>query len=143
MTAESTRAPGTTIRAAFPAAELEGSGRRVVLLGRREVVVFEAEDGQLFALFNRCPHQQARLDALPIGGTSLPTDTVGEFEFGFDGCIVRCPWHRYEFDARTGSCLSDPERFRVATYDVRREGDEIAVYNRRSGDAPRAVGGGV
>lgn len=118
------------LRVAFPAEECPPGTCRTVLLGRREIAVFNSGE-EIYAIFNRCPHQQAPLATDPLTGTILPTDRVGVFEYGLENCIVRCPWHRYEFDVRTGACLSDPARFRVATYDVRHEGDEIAVYSRR------------
>jgi nitrite reductase (NADH) small subunit len=119
------------LRVAFPAPECPPGARRVIALGRRQVVVFNA-GVDIYAIFNRCPHQQAPLATEPLTGTIVPADRVGAFEYGMENCIVRCPWHRYEFDVRSGVCLSDPRRkLRVATYDVRREGDEIAVYNRR------------
>ena len=42
-----------------------------------------------------------------------------------DGRIV-CPFHMWEFDCRTGEYDYDPTQ-RVATYEVRIEGDEILV----------------
>jgi nitrite reductase/ring-hydroxylating ferredoxin subunit len=120
----------TELRTSFAAAELPPGTRRVVTLGRREIVVYNSS-GVLYAVFNRCPHQRAPLDTLPLSGTALATDVVGDMRYGLEGCVVTCPWHHYEFDVRTGECLADPARFRIATYDVRREGEEIVVYNRR------------
>ena len=40
--------------------------------------------------------------------------------------VVRCPWHKWEFDIETGRCLVD-EKLRVRRYDIRIEGDEIVV----------------
>jgi len=113
-------------RVSFPRAELPRGGSTVVKLGVREVVVYDV-DGELFALFNRCPHQQAPMCEGPRGVTALPSG-VGEFVIG--GLVVRCPWHGYEFDLRSGRCNADPDRFRLATYEVREEGDEVVVYGR-------------
>lgn len=44
-----------------------------------------------------------------------------------EGEILKCPWHSYEFDLRTGRALFDP-RLRVKTYSVQQEGDEIVIY---------------
>ena len=85
-------------------------------------------DGALFAVFNRCPHQQAPLSKGSLTGAVLPTSIVGERKYGLELGVLRCPWHKYEFDLTTGRCLADPERLRIATYEVREEGDEIAVY---------------
>jgi nitrite reductase (NADH) small subunit len=117
----------TRQRHAFPASELPPGTRKVIVAGRREIVVLNVGDGGLYAVFNRCPHQQAPLDAGPLGGTQLPSP-VGEYRFGMQDQVLRCPWHHYEFDLQTGRCLADPKRFRVATYEVHHEGEEIAVY---------------
>jgi nitrite reductase (NADH) small subunit len=109
----------------FPKSELPEGGRKVIKIGRRPVVVINA-DGELFALFSTCPHHRAPLDKGPLGRTTVPSSTVGEFEYG-ERVVLRCPWHGYEFDLATGRCLADPDRFRVRTYDVREEGDEIVV----------------
>ena len=34
------------------------------------------------------------------------------------GEIIRCPWHAWEFDLRTGASWFDPERKRVRSYEV-------------------------
>jgi 3-phenylpropionate/trans-cinnamate dioxygenase ferredoxin subunit len=115
------------ISVAFPKSELPPGGRRSLILGKREVMVFNV-DGKLYAIFNRCPHQQASLEFGAVGGTTLATGPRYSFEFGLEGRIVRCPWHHYEFDLEDGRCLADPDRFRMATYEVREEGDQIRVY---------------
>jgi nitrite reductase/ring-hydroxylating ferredoxin subunit len=111
---------------AFAASELPPGSRKVVKAGKREIVVLNVGD-RLFAVYNRCPHQRAPLDAGSVGGTHLPSP-VGEYEFGKENEVLRCPWHHYEFDLETGRCLADPKRLRIATYEARREGEEIAVY---------------
>jgi nitrite reductase (NADH) small subunit len=112
-------------RFAFPASELPPGKRKLVMANRREIAVFNV-DGALYALFNRCAHHQAPLIAGEIGGTNVPSP-VGQLQRGLEGRVLQCPWHHYEFDLATGRCLSD-ERLRVAAYEVRLEGPEIAVY---------------
>lgn len=47
-------------------------------------------DGEFTAMDNRCPHQGG-----PLG--------EGSIEIGNDGqCWLRCPWHGWDFDPRTG-----------------------------------------
>jgi nitrite reductase/ring-hydroxylating ferredoxin subunit len=105
-------------RVAFPKEDLPQGARKVITLHRREIVVVNSDAG-LFAVFNRCPHQQGPLHAGRITGAVLPSGKVGEFTYGLVGGVLRCPWHRYEYDLATGRCLADPERLRIATYKVR------------------------
>jgi pyruvate oxidase len=47
-------------------------------------------DGAYYAMENRCPHQGG-----PLG--------EGSIEVGKDGsCMLRCPWHGWDFDPKTG-----------------------------------------
>jgi 3-phenylpropionate/trans-cinnamate dioxygenase ferredoxin subunit len=42
----------------------------------------------------------------------------GEYLYERRGEILRCPWHGWEFDVRTGQSFFDPARTRVRTYPV-------------------------
>ena len=46
--------------------------------------------GEYTAMDNRCPHQGG-----PLGEGSIETDSDGQ-------CWLRCPWHGWDFDPRTG-----------------------------------------
>jgi nitrite reductase (NADH) small subunit len=98
----------------------------VVTVGQREILVLD-DGGALRAVYNRCPHRQAPLTAGPLRSMRQQTD-VGGLEYDLQANVLLCPWHRYEFELTTGRCVADPERLRLATYDVAIEGDEIAVY---------------
>jgi nitrite reductase/ring-hydroxylating ferredoxin subunit len=50
-----------------------------------------------------------------------------EYVYGMEGRIVRCPWHKFEFDLETGCSLHDPDRMRIATYCVRTEAGIVVV----------------
>ncbi|MCL4545292.1 MAG: Rieske (2Fe-2S) protein [Chloroflexi bacterium] len=82
--------------------------------------------GSFFALLNRCPHQGAPLYLGKVTGTSLPS-APGEYRWGRDGEIVRCPWHGWEFDLTTGRSIFNPHRVRVRAYQVSIEYDEPTV----------------
>jgi 3-phenylpropionate/trans-cinnamate dioxygenase ferredoxin subunit len=52
----------------------------------------------------------------------------GRVEFERDGEILRCPWHGWEFDLRTGRSVVDPDGVRVRSYDVVvDDGDTVTV----------------
>lgn len=112
--------------AAIPKAELAPGTWKTITVRRREIVIVNA-DGELFAMFNRCPHQQAPLSRGRLAGAPA-AGLPGEFAYEPDTYVLRCPWHHYEFDLRTGRCLADPARLRVATYELREEGEEFALY---------------
>lgn len=97
--------------------ELPPGSRRVVSVEGREIGVLNV-DGTLYGVRNRCPHQGAELCRGTVGGTMLPSDPY-EYHFGLDGYVLRCPWHGWEFDLRTGEKLFDPgSRVRTKTYPV-------------------------
>jgi len=83
------------------AALLPGKGETVLLAGKR-IAVFNV-DGQFYALDDDCPHR---------GGPLGP----GWVEAG--KCTVACPLHGWEFDLKTGACLTVPAR-PVRAYPVR------------------------
>jgi len=123
----------TSVR--FPSGELPPGARKVVTLAGREIAVFNVA-GELYAVFDRCPHQHAPLHAGVLHGTSLPGNPVGHMDFGLRDRVLRCPWHHYEFDLADGRCLADGRRLRVRTYRVRQEGDEVVVDTGHPRDRP-------
>jgi len=99
---------------------------RIVELNRRSIGIFHHEDGTLYAVRNRCPHHGGPLCRGKLGGTMLPS-APGEHRYGLEGFVLRCPWHGWEFDIRTGRPLFDIDRSRVAVYEVSVEEGEVFV----------------
>lgn len=64
--------------------------------------------GQLRAYRNACPHAGAPVCTGRVSGTSMPS-RVYEYIYGLEGCILRCPWHGWEFDLLSGSHVVDPQ----------------------------------
>lgn len=107
--------------------EFKPGARKILKVGGREIGVFHTTAG-LFALRNSCPHQAAPLCLGPVTGTTLPS-MPGEYVWGMEGKVLRCPWHGWEFDLETGVGLYDPYRHeRVATYEVRVEDENVVLY---------------
>ncbi|MCY9662758.1 Rieske (2Fe-2S) protein [Paenibacillus chondroitinus] len=92
----------------------EGSFK-IVQVGKRSVGVYNVK-GDYFAVLNYCPHQGAELCKGPVCGTTLESN-VFEFIYGRDQEIVRCPWHGWEFDLKTGTSLFS-EKVRTRSYPV-------------------------
>jgi 3-phenylpropionate/trans-cinnamate dioxygenase ferredoxin subunit len=99
-----------------PVSEIPPGGRKLVDAGGRAIVVFNV-DGEFFALNNRCPHRGGSLCDGVVTGLVL-SDEPGHYEYSRRGEIVRCPWHSWEFDIRTGQSWVDPARTRVRRYDA-------------------------
>ena len=100
----------------------EGDVRILEIAGHR--IGLYRVSGRFYALANRCPHRGA---PLCTGLVATPLDTTNdEIALGARGSIVRCPWHKWEFDIATGRSLVD-ERLRARRYAVRLEADDVVV----------------
>ena len=97
--------------------ELPPGTRKIVDVAGRQVGVFNI-NGEFFALLNRCPHQGGPLCEGRLAG-QLEVDAPGEpFRYTRAGEILRCPWHSWEYDIRTGQSWFNPARVRVRAYEV-------------------------
>ena len=107
----------------------------------REVVSVEI-DGRTFGLLrkgdevfifaNRCPHHGAPMCHAQVSGTMRPSDR-NEYDYDLDGLIIKCPWHAYEFDVRTGESMGGiiASRLMVFQTDIR-DGDVLVTLQRKS-----------
>lgn len=104
--------------------EIEPGGRKVVVVEDREIVIFNLA-GDYVGLLNRCPHQGGRLcDGVVTG--HITSREPGTVTYSRPGEIIRCPWHGWFFDLRTGQSWGEPERVKTRHYDVRvTGGDEL------------------
>lgn len=104
--------------------ELPVGSRKIIDVNGRSIGVFNIH-GEFYAMRNACPHQLAPLCMGHITGTTLPSQP-GEYIWAREGEIVRCPWHGWEFDLKTGRSIFNPHKMRVKTYEVTVErGDEL------------------
>ncbi|MCW8088394.1 Rieske (2Fe-2S) protein [Sabulicella glaciei] len=94
--------------------EIPLGGRKLVEVAGRPVVVFNL-DGEFFALLDRCPHKGGSLCAGTQTGL-VESSGPGEYHYSRRGEIIRCPWHAWEFDIRTGKSRCDPRRMKVRTF---------------------------
>jgi nitrite reductase/ring-hydroxylating ferredoxin subunit len=96
--------------------EIPLGGRKLVHADGRPIVVFNLS-GEFFALSNRCPHRGGDLSRGLLTGLVL-SDEPGEYNYIRPGEIIRCPWHSWEFDIRTGKSWCDPEKVRARRFGV-------------------------
>ena len=112
-------------RVCSPDALGPGEKRAVDLAGRR-IVLVRTDEGSFHALADVCPHQGARLSAGYLGG-AVVAEGGGEPAVVRRGEVIRCPWHNFAFDVRTGCSLLEPERYRVRVYEVAVEDDAVVI----------------
>lgn len=96
--------------------EIENGASKLVHVEGRAIAIFNV-NGEFLAIANRCPHEGADL----CKGSIVPlieSDEPGVVKLSRHGELVRCPWHGWEFDIRTGKSWCDPSRTRVKSYDV-------------------------
>jgi nitrite reductase/ring-hydroxylating ferredoxin subunit len=96
--------------------EIAPGTKRIVEIAGRSIGIYNV-NGDYFALLNRCPHQAGPLCNGNTHGF-LKSGAVGEYEYSRPGEIVRCPWHGWEFDVKTGQSWFDPVKVRVRRYEV-------------------------
>jgi nitrite reductase/ring-hydroxylating ferredoxin subunit len=108
-----------------PVSEIPPGARKLVEVRGRPIAIFNLE-GEFFGLLNRCPHQGGSLcDGILTG--LLESPQPGKYHYSRKGEILRCPWHGWEFDIRTGQSYCDPERIRARSYPVEVEPGKTVV----------------
>ena len=96
--------------------EIPAGGRRIVEVAGRSVGIFNLGN-EYFAVRNACPHKGAPLCKGAIDGF-VTGEKPGEFTFQRDGEILRCPWHGWEFELKTGESVFNPHKVQVRSYPV-------------------------
>lgn len=97
-------------------AELPPGSRKLVTVRGRPIAVFNL-GGEFFGLLNRCPHQGGDL-CEGLVTAAVTADRPGEYRMSRHGEIIRCPWHGWEFDIRTGQSWCEPDRIQTRQYPV-------------------------
>ena len=91
----------TDFHPALAEAELANNDSRAVTLNGSKVLICRS-GGELYAVENRCTHQEAELE----GGR-------------IRGCFISCPLHGVRFDLRDGTPMGQLTREALPTYEVR------------------------
>jgi len=95
-----------------PADELGEGEMRIIEAGGQKIGVFRCSAGELFAIEDRCSHDDGPL---------------AEGEFDAAACTVECPRHGSLFDIRSGRPRTLPAYQPVETFEVREEDGEIKL----------------
>ncbi|MGA0532586.1 Rieske (2Fe-2S) protein [Hansschlegelia sp. KR7-227] len=111
------------------AADLEGGHLVAGKIGRTEVVASRLPCGTLRVFAGRCPHQGANLSAGCVAGVAT-SDEPNVIAIERPGEVVRCPWHGFEWDLRTGLPLAPESQagpLRLRFYEAAIEGDDVVA----------------
>ena len=82
-------------------------------------------DGAFYALADRCPHRAAPLCS--SGEVVNAVEGYGDaVRVTRESALVRCPWHKWDFDIATGRCVVDA-KLRVRRYAAWIDGEELVV----------------
>lgn len=118
--------------------ELPHGTRKRVLVGGKAILVLNIR-GELFAVSDTCPHRGASLSGGILYGR-VESSAPGEYAYARQGEILRCPWHAWEFDVRTGRSACDPKRWRLIQHAVSREsGTDLIQQDYRAETFPVSV----
>ena len=88
--------------------------RKLVNVRGRPILIFNL-DGDYFGILDRCPHQGASLCKGQLVGL-VESDRPGQYNFTRSNEIIRCAWHGWEFDIRTGKSRCEPEKIKATQY---------------------------
>jgi 3-phenylpropionate/trans-cinnamate dioxygenase ferredoxin subunit len=103
--------------------EIPPGARKIVTVAGREIGIFNIGK-EFFALINRCPHEGGALCKGRLVGL-MESDRPGEYRLTRHGEMLRCPWHGWEFDIRTGQSWCDPMNTKVRSYNITVEPGEM------------------
>jgi nitrite reductase/ring-hydroxylating ferredoxin subunit len=111
------------------AADLPPGTRKRIEAEGRAIAVFNVR-GEYFAINDRCPHEGGSLCTGRLSALTVSKEP-GAYEWTREDEFIRCPWHGWEFDLRTGRSVCDPKTMRVRLYDVHVEhgGELVAEKN--------------
>jgi nitrite reductase/ring-hydroxylating ferredoxin subunit len=96
--------------------EIPTGGRKIVTVLGREIGIFKVGEA-FYGLINRCPHQGAPLCRGKIV-SRLVSPSPGDYRLTRPGEMIRCPWHCWEFDIRTGQSLCEPNSVQARAFTV-------------------------
>ncbi|QQK80533.1 Rieske (2Fe-2S) protein [Salicibibacter cibi] len=97
--------------------EIREGKRKIVKIGNISIGVFNIK-GEFFAIKNICPHKGAPLCKGSVQGMYVCGDDLDDVRLINEGEILRCPWHGWEFNIKSGKSIVDPNRYYVKNYEV-------------------------
>jgi nitrite reductase/ring-hydroxylating ferredoxin subunit len=108
--------------------EFEEGKARIFTFEGREVGIVRWRGEEVYAVHNRCPHMGGPLCRGVVGPkiVSRGGGVPGVVEADEDTPTIICPWHKWEFQARSGESVWDP-KYRVKMYPVKVEKGRVLL----------------
>lgn len=106
--------------------ELLPGSKRLVHLNQVPVIVARISPDELTAFYGRCPHHGADLNRSELTYITESSEP-GTYQICRVNEMIRCPWHGFEYDTKTGRSVVDPVRYRMKTYKTYIEDGQIVV----------------
>ena len=94
--------------------EIADGTSKLVSVAGREIGVFNL-DGSFYALLSKCPHKGAELCKGKIV-QRVESDEPGRYRVVPESEMIRCPWHGYQYDLRTGESWCDRDNISLRKY---------------------------
>jgi nitrite reductase/ring-hydroxylating ferredoxin subunit len=106
----------------------------VVRAGSRDLVLARWND-RIYAVRNVCPHQSQSFES-GLVRDDVASDAVGDISALDDHPVLVCPFHRWQYDLKSGRCTTDPS-YRIRTYGVTVRDGRVLVDLGPAGRAMR------
>ena len=81
--------------------QIQPASSNPVVVNGELLAMWRGEDGPVRVWEDRCPHRGGSLAAGVLTGL-VTAAAPGQYSYAKPGEILRCPWHGWEFDVRTG-----------------------------------------
>lgn len=97
-----------------------------VKVDNKTYLIWRTKD-EFYATRSKCPHQGASFECVELSGTMIHAEEEGKnkFEYCLEDRVIRCPWHRWEFDVKDGNALFGTDHRRINTYPIVVKGNEV------------------
>jgi nitrite reductase/ring-hydroxylating ferredoxin subunit len=106
--------------------ELKPGEKQLIHINRTPVIVARNSDTGISAFYGRCPHHGADFNRSDLTYETV-SDDPGQYGICRINEIIRCPWHGFEYDTKSGESIVDPKNLRMKTYKAYIEEENIVV----------------
>ncbi len=104
--------------------EVPDHGCKLIPYRKHEIGLFH-ENGAYYAVLNYCPHAGAPICRGEVEAP-LTASADGTYTVETDRPVLRCPWHHWEFELKTGAPVCDIKQ-KLKTFEVVVEGNNILL----------------